>query len=41
MLDTAILRPGGYEEYGLASNMPKSKEKKKRKPLQVDFLSQL
>ena len=35
---TAISRSGGYEVYRLASDMPKSK-KKKRKPLQAKFLS--
>ena len=32
---TAISRPGGYEVYRLASNMPKSQ--KSRKPLQANF----
>ena len=36
---TAISRPGGYEVYRLASNMPKSQ--KSCKPLQANFLSLL
>ena len=36
---TAISRPGGFEGYRLASNMPKSQ--KSRKPLQAKFLSLL